>query len=216
MRTEIFDTADARRLARRRLPWMVFDYIDGAAGTETGEALNRQALQALRLRPRVLNNVEHRDIGVQVFGKHSDLPFGASPMGMCNLAGPKADLLLAKHAAKTGAPLSVSTVASTSFETLFLASEGNAWFQLFFSGDGSGTTALVKRTQSVGYETLVLTLDVPEVGRRSRELRRGFEMPFKIDASQFFDFAMHPGWSLTALAKGAPHMANFGGEFWGF
>ncbi|MDA0221785.1 MAG: alpha-hydroxy acid oxidase [Proteobacteria bacterium] len=211
MPTDFFDYTDARRLARRRLPWMVFDYIDGAAGTEQGEALNRQTLQNLRLQPRVLNNVEHRDIGVQVFGKRADLPFGTSPMGMCNLAGPNADMMLARLAAKTGAPLGVSTVSSTSLENLIMAANGNAWFQLYFSGDGSGTIALVNRAQTAGYETLVLTLDVPEVGRRPRELRRGFKMPFKIGPSQFLDLAMHPRWSLTTLAHGAPKMANFGG-----
>jgi len=85
------------------------------------------------------------------------------------------------------------------------------WFQLYFSGDGSSTGKLIERAKASGYETLVFTLDVPEVGRRPRELRRGFKMPFKIGPSQFIDFALHPRWSLSTLFKGRPEMANFTG-----
>ena len=82
--SDIHSSEDARRLAKRYLPWMVFDYIDGAAGNEFGEKLNRQTLQNIHLEPRVLNNVEHRSLSVPLFGKDAGLPFGISPMGMCN------------------------------------------------------------------------------------------------------------------------------------
>jgi L-lactate dehydrogenase (cytochrome) len=134
---------------------------------------------------------------------------GISPMGMCNLAAPGADLMLARLAARHRVPLGVSTVASTPMEQMIEAAEGHAWFQLYFSGDGSGTMKLVDRAESAGYDTLVLTLDVPEVGRRPRELRHGFKMPFRIGPRQFVDFACHPRWSLTTLVRGRPEMANF-------
>ena len=94
-------------------------------------------------------------------------------------------------------------------EEIIEAAEGHAWFQLYFSGDGSGTFKLVERAQAAGYETLVLTVDVPEVGRRPRELRHGFKMPFRIGPRQFVDFALHPRWSLATLRHGRPQMANF-------
>jgi len=130
-------------------------------------------------------------------------------MGMCNLSGPGADLMLARLAAKQKVPHGVSTVASTSMERIIAEADGNAWFQLYFSGDGAGTFKLVERAKTAGYQTLVLTVDVPEVGRRPRELRHGFKMPFKIGPRQFVDFALHPQWSLRALASGKPQMANF-------
>lgn len=200
---------DARRLARRRLPWMVFDYIDGAAGNGVAEARNRAALQDIELQPRVLVNVSKRDLAVQVFDHAAKVPFGISPMGMCNLSGPGADVMLARMAAKHQTPVGVSTVASTSLETMIEEAEGNAWFQLYFSGDGSGTAKLIERAKAAGYKTLIMTLDVPEVGRRPRELRRGFKMPFKIGPMQFIDFALHPRWSLSSLIAGAPDLANF-------
>ncbi len=206
---EIHCSEDARALARRRLPWMVFDYIDGAAGDEHGAALNRTALSDLRLRPRVLVNVAKRDLSVQVFDHEAARPFGISPMGMCNLAAPGADLMLARIAARCKTPLGVSTVSSTSLEEIIAEAEGHAWFQLYLSGDGTSALKLVDRAEAAGYRTLVLTLDVPEVGRRPRELRHGFKMPFRLGPRQFVDFALHPRWSIATALKGKPQMANF-------
>ncbi|WP_375280477.1 alpha-hydroxy acid oxidase [Pseudooctadecabacter sp.] len=205
----IHSAEDARRLARRRLPWMVFDYIDGAAGNETGAARNRAALDALTLEPRVLRDVSQRSMTVDLFGASADRPFGIAPMGMCNLSAPGADLMLARLAAKYRVPHGVSTVASTPMEKIIDVAEGHAWFQLYYSGDGQGTFKLVERAKAAGYGTLVLTVDVPEVGRRPRELRHGFKMPFTIGPRQFVDFALHPRWSLAQLAAGKPQMANF-------
>lgn len=205
----IHSSADARRLAKRRLPWMVFDYIDGAAGAETGAARGRAAFDDLILRPRILRDVSDRSLASSVFGQETKAPFGISPMGMCNLSGPGADMMLARLAAREQVPLGVSTVASTAMEPLIEEADGHAWFQLYFTGDGSGTFKLVERAKAAGYQTLILTVDVPEVGRRPRELRHGFTMPFKIGPKQFVDFALHPRWSLTSLFAGKPDMANF-------
>ena len=209
MALNMHSSDDARRLAQRRLPWMVFDYIDGAAGREVGAARNRDAFDALTLRPRILRDVSKRDLSSQVFGQMTKAPFGISPMGMCNLSGPGADMMLARLAARENVPLGVSTVASTAMEPLIEAAEGNAWFQLYFSGDGVGTFKLVERAKAAGYKTIVLTVDVAEVGRRPRELRHGFTMPFRIGPKQFVDFALHPRWSITSLLAGKPDMANF-------
>lgn len=205
----IHSSDDARRLAKRRLPWMVFDYIDGAAGNETGAVRNRAALDAITLQPRILRNVADRDLSVDLFGASAQRPFGIAPMGMCNLSAPGADRMLARLAAKYQVPHGVSTVASTPLEKIIDLAEGHAWFQLYFSGDGQGTFKLVDRAKAAGYKTLVVTVDVPEVGRRPRELRHGFKMPFAIGPRQFIDFALHPRWSLTQLAAGKPQMANF-------
>eukprot|EP00928_Gymnodinium_smaydae_P097273 TRINITY_DN8767_c0_g3_i1.p1 TRINITY_DN8767_c0_g3~~TRINITY_DN8767_c0_g3_i1.p1 ORF type:complete len:453 (+),score=25.18 TRINITY_DN8767_c0_g3_i1:112-1359(+) len=212
---------DARRLAQRRLPWMVFDYIDGAAGSGYGEKLNRDIMQQIRLQPRILNNVEHRCLKVDLFGEQVGLPFGVSPMGMCNLSWPGADLMLARLAAKHNIPTGLSTVGSTDIETMALHSEGKAWFQLYFGGDEKQSISLIDRCKEAGYKTLVVGADVPEVGRRPRELRRGFKMPFKIGPLQFIDFALHPTWSLATtfsnlrglaslkLENVGPQLANF-------
>lgn len=188
---------------------MVFDYIDGAAGNGHGEAMNLAALADIRLQPRVLIDVSKRSIARKVFGHEASLPFGISPMGMCNLSAPGADLMLARMAARHKMPVGVSTVASTSLETMIEAADGHAWFQLYFSGDGSGTKKLVERAKVAGFHTLTLTLDVPEVAQRPLELRHEFKMPFRIGPRQFVDFALHPRWSLSNLYHGKPVMGNF-------
>ncbi|MFK8082997.1 MAG: alpha-hydroxy acid oxidase [Granulosicoccus sp.] len=210
---KIHSYADARQLAKRRLPWMVFDYIDGAAGEGYGEALNRQVMQKIRLQPAALINVEQRSLDTNVFDHAGKRPFGVSPMGMCNLSTPGADLMLARLAAEYSVPVGVSTVASTSLEQMIEVAQGHAWFQLYISGDGRTVDSLLDRAEASGYRTLVITVDVAEVGRRPRELRRGFKMPFRIGVPQFIDFALHPEWSLSTLFKGRPEMANFGGDY---
>ncbi len=206
---EIHSAEDARRIAKRRLPRMVFDYIDGAAGNEAGAIRNRRALDAVTLTPRILRDVSKRSLSTKVFGAEAGVPFGIAPMGMCDLSAPGADLMLARLAANYKVPVGVSTVASTPMEEMIETAEGHAWFQLYFSGDGEGTFRLVDRAKAAAYQTLVLTVDVPEIGRRPRELRHGFKMPFRIGPRQFLDFALHPSWSLRTLKAGRPDMANF-------
>ncbi len=205
----IHSVEDARVIARRKLPWMIFDYIDGAAGEGLGDELNRQAIRNMRLQTRILRNVEHRSIGVSIFDQQCELPFGVCPMGMCNLSTPGADGMLARLAKQFSMPLGVSTAASSSLESIMQEANGNAWFQLYFGGDEAVCFDLIDRAEQAGYDVLVFTVDVPEVGRRPRELRHGFKMPFRIGPSQFFDFAMHPQWSLRTLFAGAPSLANF-------
>ena len=205
----IHSADDARRLARRRLPWMIFDYIDGTAGDGAGMHRNRAALDAAVLEPRILRDVSRRTMSVDLFGTTAKRPFGIAPMGMCNLAAPDADMMLAHLAARDSVPLCISTMSTTPMETLLSAAQGNAWFQLYFSGDGAGSFKLAQRAQDAGFGTLILTADVPEVGRRPRELAHGFTMPFRIGPRQFIDFACHPRWSVATLLGGKPRFANF-------
>jgi L-lactate dehydrogenase (cytochrome) len=144
-----------------------------------------------------------------VLGQTAERPFGIAPMGMCNLSAPGADKMLARLAARHKVPLGVSTMASTPLEDLIAEAEGHAWFQLYVSGEGPGAFKLADRARKAGYETLIFTVDVPELGWRPNEARHGFKLPFRIGPRQFIDFALHPEWSLTALLKGRPELGNF-------
>ena len=198
----VTDAVDARARARQAPLQLIFDYIDGAAGQGDGEADNRRSLRAIRLQLRILRDVGERSLVTQIFGQDYDLPFGVAPMGTCNLAWPGADLMLARLAAAENIPCGVSTVASNSLEALLTLFEGRAWFQLYYSGDGSGTLRLMERARDAGYQTLVLTVDVPEVGCRPWEVKKGFRMPFRIGARAFTDFALNPRWSMIILMIG--------------
>ncbi len=130
-------------------------------------------------------------------------------MGMCNLSGPGADLMLARLAARHSVPLGVSTVASTPMEKLIEVAEGHAWFQLYFSGDGTGTFKLVERAKAAGYETLVLTVDVPEVGRRPRELAPRLQDAVPDRPATVHRFCPAPALVVSTCSAGKPQMANF-------
>ena len=207
---------DARRLAQKRLPRLVFDYIDGAAGQETAALGNTGDLGLIKLSPRVLADLQSPDLGTSFLGKPYSLPFGIAPMGMCNLAWPGADRVLASLAQTMALPLGVSTAASTPMAQMFKDSDGQAWFQLYVSGSADAGLALAQRATQAGYDTLVLTVDVPKVAPRPRDVRNGFQMPFRMGPRQFVDFALHPRWSLATLWAGAPTPANFDPQQGGF
>ena len=198
---------DARQAARRRLPRMLFDFIDGAAGEESAARRNREALSRIELLPRVLVNAEARRIAVDLLGRQWNLPFGIAPMGMCDLSWPGADRAFGGAARDHSIPHCLSTAASTSLEDCRARAGENAWFQLYVSAPETGWD-LVRRARDAGYEHLVLTVDTPVLSRRRRELRRGFKVPFRLGPSQLLDFALHPRWSLTTLVHGVPRFGN--------
>ncbi len=204
----IFSLADARSLAKKRMPKMMFDYIDGSAGNEIACDLNCSALQQVRLLPRVLINTESRSLGKKLFERQWSLPFGIAPMGMCNLTWPGADEMLANAAKHYDIPLVLSTMASSSIETTRSRAGEHAWFQLYVGEAEEVAFELVDRAEACGYETLILTVDVPEIGFRPREQRNGFQAPIRIGPRQFFDFATHPQWSIRTLLNGVPGLAN--------
>lgn len=200
---------EARLRARRRLPTLVFDYIDGAAGREQAAQRNEAGLGRHLLMPRVLAPSAHCQLASRFLGQTLKLPFGIAPMGMCNLAWPGADLWLSAQAVKRGMPHCISTAASTSLETLAQQAGERAWFQLYVTGTVDAAWELVDRAQAAGCKVLILTVDVPRVAPRPRDVRNGFTMPFRIGARQFLDFARHPHWSLASLLAGMPRPANF-------
>ena len=205
----IHTSDEARALARRRLPRLVFDYIDGAAGKEHAAARNLEALDARQLMPRVLAPAEQCSLGQTFLGQALGLPFGIAPMGMCNLAWPGADQLLAAEAVRRGMPHGVSTAASSTLEAMAEQAGALAWFQLYVTGTLEAAWGLVDRAKAAGYQVLILTVDVPRVAPRPRDVRNGFTMPFHIGPRQFMDFALHPHWSLASLFHGMPRPANF-------
>jgi L-lactate dehydrogenase (cytochrome) len=191
------------------MPRIMFDYVDGAAGDEIANRLNCEQLDRMRLLSRVFVNVDERKISKTLFGKMWGLPFGIAPMGMCNLTWPQADLMLARAAKRFDIPMTLSTMSSTSIEKIAEAAGNHAWFQLYVGQSEEAAFELVDRAHNCGYKTLILTVDVPQVAPRIRDLRNGFKSPLQIRAKQFIDFALHPHWSINTLKQGKPVLANF-------
>ena len=207
--TKIHTIDDAIRLSKKRLPKLVFDFIDGASGDDKLAEINSTALDQIRLEPKVFRNVENRNLSKKIFDFHFDYPFGFAPMGMTNLSWPDADKMIAKESAYNNIPTCVSMASSTTLEDMFTFSEGHSWMQIYIFQSEEFIMELLKRAENIGYKVLILTVDVPILSRRARDDRNGFGYPFKIGPKQFLDFALHPQWSLTTLFKGAPQPMNY-------
>ena len=206
---KIFSIKDARDLSRKRLPKLVFDFIDGASGDEKLAEINSIALDQIRLEPKVLRNVEKRSLRKKVLSYEFDFPFGFAPMGMTNLSWPKADSMLAAESARNNIPTCVSMASTTTLEKMYELSEGHSWMQLYIFQDENFVMELLERAKNTGYEVAILTVDVPVLSRRTRDDKNGFSYPFKIGPKQFFDFATHPTWSLSTLMSGIPKPMNY-------
>ena len=200
---------DARNLAKKRLPKLVFDFIDGASGDDKLSEINSISLDQIRLEPKVLRNVETRSLKKNIFNFNFNFPFGFAPMGMTNLAWPKADEMLAKESIINNVPTCVSMASSTTLEKMYEFSKGNSWMQIYIFQSEEFVMELLKRAENIGYKVLILTVDVPILSRRARDDRNGFGYPFKIGPNQFIDFALHPKWSLYTLFHGAPKPMNY-------
>ena len=203
--------ADARALAASRLPRLIYDFIDGGAGQERGLAGNTVDLDRVLLQPRCLADVTAISLKTKLMGREWSVPFGIAPMGMCDLAWPGTDHAFAALSQRHDLPLGVSTASSTPLEELLRRSDGRAWFQLYVTGSANDALSLSDRAARAGYDTLILTVDVPRIGKRPRDVRNGFSTPFRMTPRHFLDFATHPNWSLSTLASGTPRMANFSG-----
>ena len=206
---KIHSLEDARKLAKKRLPKMFFDFVDGAAGDEKLCELNSTALDQIRLEPKVLRKVEKRSLSKQFFGINYNLPFGFAPMGMCDLTWPGADKMLANESLINNIPACVSMASTTSLEKMYELTEGRSWLQLYIFQDEKFVMELIDRAKKTGYKTLVLTVDVPIQFRRVKDDKNGFTVPFKIGPKQFFDFATHPNWSISTLFNGIPKPMNY-------
>ncbi len=206
---KIFSIKDARELSRKRLPKLVFDFIDGASGDERLAEINSIALDQIRLEPKVLRNVEKRSLKKKLLGYEFNFPFGFAPMGMTNLSWPGADSMLAAESARNNIPTCVSMASTTTLEKMYELSEGHSWMQLYIFQDENFVMELLERAENTGYEVAILTVDVPVLSRRTRDDKNGFSYPFKIGPKQFFDFATHPTWSLSTLMSGIPKPMNY-------
>lgn len=190
---------DMRKLAKRRLPRVVFDFIDGGAQDEMTLEANRRELAELRLSPRVLVDVSKRSTSVDLFGQTLAAPIILSPIGLTGLASPKGELDAARAAQAAGIGYCLSANASTSIEEIAKATATPFWFQLYVMKDRGLTQALIERAKTAGCSVLVMTVDLAAHGLRERDARNGFSVPPRISAADALNALMHPGWLMRTL-----------------
>ena len=203
---------DLRRLAKRRLPGGVFDYIDGAAEDELAKAANNEAFRRLTMRPRVLRDVSHVDPSTSLLGRPLPLPLALGPTGFTRIADPQGELAVARAAGRAELPYTLSTLATRSIEEVGAVDCARKWFQVYVWRDRGLVTEMIERARVAGFEALMITVDTAVFGKRDRDVRRGFELPPKIGLETLIDGALHPGWTLEFLRNDPIMFANVAGR----
>ena len=205
---------DLHRLARRRLPRPVADYVDGGADEELTLADNVAAFRRWRFTPSVLTDVAEVDASATLLGRRSALPLGLAPTGYTRMISSLGEPGVAGAAARAQVPYVLSTMASTSLEELAAhrgLEEADRWFQLYIWKDRDLTTQLVRRAATSGYRVLEIAVDTAVSGYRVRDARNGLTIPPQLTLKGLVDIGMRPGYWTKMLASPALQFANVSG-----
>jgi L-lactate dehydrogenase (cytochrome) len=200
--------ADLRRLARRRLPGPIFDYIDGGADDEVTLARNMSAFSTYEIVPDVLTDVSSIRTATRLFGEPVAWPLMLAPTGLTRMFHGDAELAVARAAAKHGLLYSLSTLGTTRLEALAQSCGGPKVFQIYIFKDRGLTAEFVSRCKAAGFHGLALTVDTPVAGNRERDRVNGLSLPPRLTLRSMLSFAAHPSWSIPALRGSRFDFAN--------
>jgi len=200
---------DLRKLAKKRLPKIAYDFIEGGTDDEVGLATNEQAFRQARIVPRYLVDVSVRDQSTTVFDRTYSSPIGIAPTGLAGLFRRGADLMLAEAARDANVPFIMSGSSTGSIEDLGKLAPDHGWYQLYSSKDEAISEDLIKRTADAGLKTLVFTVDVPEGSNRERNQRNGWGRPLKLSWATKLEALEHPAWMLEWIRHGTPYFSNW-------
>jgi L-lactate dehydrogenase (cytochrome) len=209
------DVWDLRSIARRRTPTPAFDYVDGAAQRELTVRRTREAFDAVELLPRILHGTEKVDLGVEIAGGSSSLPFGIAPTGFTRFMHAEGEDGGAAAAAAAGIPFSLSTMGTRSLEQVAAVTAGSPqarrWFQLYLWKDREKSLDLLERATASGYDTLLVTVDTPVAGQRLRDARNGMVIPPKLTLKTVLDASYRPEWWFNFLTTDPLTFASLSG-----
>ena len=199
---------DLRQRARRRLPRAVFDFFDGGAEDESTLADNRAAFSRVKLLPKVLVDVSHIDTAIDLFGYRSSMPIVTAPTGGVGFGWRGGDACIARAAAAAGIPYTLSSSATSSIERIANEAPGHHWFQCYVLNRREFTFRMIDRARNAGYSALMITVDLPVGGKRERDYRNDFTIPFRYTSRNVLDFASKPLWALDMLLRGVPGLES--------
>lgn len=193
--------ADLRRIARRRVPRVVFDYLEGGSEDHLTVKANREVFETIKFAPRTLVDVSRRTQKVTLFGKEYDCPFGIAPMGAAGLFWHDGDIALARAARSANIPFVLSTHSFVPLGRLSFEAGGPPWFQLYMPRERGAAEKIVRRALDAGCEALVLTTDVPVGANREYNERNGFNLPLRLEPHKVVDGLLHPHWLVSVLDR---------------
>ncbi len=203
---------DLRRIARRRLPGGVFDYIDGGAEDEMAMDRNTRGFRELEFVPRVLRDMGNVDTTGTILGREVPFPLILAPTGFTRIAHPPGELAVARAAERAGLPYSLSTMGTRSVEEVAAVSSGSKWFQVYVWRDKGLLKDMILRAAEAGFEVLCITVDAAMLGRRERDVRRGFTLPPKMGLDILVEGMIRPSWSMRFAFSEPIEFANVAGN----
>jgi L-lactate dehydrogenase (cytochrome)/glycolate oxidase len=191
---------DLRDIAKRRTPKAPFDYTDGGADSESSLTRARQTFENIEFQPRILRDVSIVDTSVRMLGKTASMPIGIAPTGFTRMMQTEGEYAGATAARDAGIPYTLSTMGTRSIEDVAkIAPDGRNWFQLYMWKDRDRSMALVERAKAAGFDTLVLTVDVPVAGARLRDVRNGMTIPPSLTSKTILNAIPRPAWWMNFL-----------------
>lgn len=208
----ILSLDDFEQAARAHLPRPLFGYIAGAAEDNASLLANRAVFQDYGFRTQVLVDVSQRQQSTNIFGTNYQSPFGIAPVGISAISAYRGDLVLATAAEQERVPAIMSGSSLIRMEDVAQAAP-STWFQAYLPGDASKRDALIERVDAAGFQTLVVTVDIPVWANRENNVRTGFSMPLRPSLRLAWDGLVHPRWLLgtflrTLALHGMPHFEN--------
>jgi isopentenyl diphosphate isomerase/L-lactate dehydrogenase-like FMN-dependent dehydrogenase len=188
-------------MARRRLTRAIFDFIDRGSEDDVALRHNREAIERIKLRPRVLNDVSGRDPAITLFGKAQRLPLVIGPTGPAGFAWYRGEIALARAAAKAGIPFTLASTSNTAMERVIAEGGGRQWFHLYIWRDMEASLVAVGRAERAGFEALVLTVDSTVPYNREADVRNGVTFPFRPTPRNMIDTLFHPRWLFGTIGR---------------
>ena len=200
---------DLRDIAKRRTPQAPFDYTDGGADSESSLTRARSTFERVEFQPRILRDVSVVDISVKMLGQTMSMPIGIAPTGFTRMMQTEGEYAGATAARDAGIPYTLSTMGTRSIEDVArIAPDGRNWFQLYMWKDRDRSMALVDRAKAAGFDTLVLTVDVPVAGARLRDVRNGMTIPPSLTSKTILNALPRPAWWLNFLTTDSLKFAS--------
>jgi L-lactate dehydrogenase (cytochrome) len=203
---------DLRERARRKVPRAFFDYAQAGSYSQQTLRANRDDLERITLRQRVLVDVSQRDLTTSIIGEPARLPLALAPVGLCGMQHGDGEILACRAAQAAGIPFTLSTMSICSIEDVAAAVGKPFWFQLYVMRDRGFIKALIERAAAARCSALVLTVDLPVLGQRHCDIRNGMTVPPKVSLANLIDMATKPGWVLSILQGKRKTFGNLAGH----
>jgi len=204
---------DLRRIAKKRVPKMFYDYADSGSWTESTYRANEEDFKGIKFRQRVAVNMENRSTDCSMIGQKVSMPVAIAPTGLTGMQHADGEILAAKSAKKFGIPFTLSTMSICSIEDVAKETDGHPfWFQLYVMRDRDFIERLIERAQQANCSALVLTLDLQILGQRHKDLKNGLSAPPKLTLSSILNLMTKPSWCFEMLNTSRRQFGNIVGH----